>query len=393
MTFESSACFCCLLLTLGLAIFPVAKAAEAMAAPTTVIEERDQILDWSPLHRVSTSFAVDSEAPALAVTDGGTTHVVWEENDELYHSHRIDGAWSTPSRIRGTGSGEQPALASGSDDQVHLVYVNASDIFYVSWNGSTWGLSRNVSQTTGVSDSPDLAVAPDNSIHVVALEQLGSDKALYCASSDDGSAWPVYTPVPSAYGEGPSIDVMGTPDATAQIAYRESVVADVYTVQRIGGTWTVPEAVTTTPATFSTAPKLILDASGKAHIVWRETIGDTPQVQYARGPTWTPVITLSRSNAGATLPALGLGRQGSIHAAWGEGAYPSFSLLHTWSSDAASWQQPEMIHAGSLQLDDVALFAATNGAMHAAWVEGSIGEIWHTSWMRHRAILPLVLKD
>jgi len=396
MAFESSVRFCCLLLALGLAIFPAGHGTEASTAPATAIAEADEAPDWSPPHNVSASFAVDSEAPALAVTDGGAVHIVWEEADELYHSYRTDSSWSPPSRISGTGSGEQPALAPGSSGHVHLVYVkaddNASDVFYLSWNGSTWGFPRPVSQTSGVSDSPDVAVAPDDTIHVVALEQIGDDKALYYASSDDGSAWLVYAPIPSAYGEGPSIDVTSTSTVTVQIAYRESLAADIYTLQRTGKTWTVPEAVTSSPGAFSTAPKLILDDGGEAHVTWRETISDTPQVQYTHGPTWTPVTTLSESHAGTTLPALALDTVGSIHAGWGDGAYPSFALLHTRSRDAASWWQPATVEAGSLRLDDVALFGAKDGMVHTAWVEGGTGEVWHASWLRHRVYLPLMLK-
>jgi len=391
MTFRAAARFCYVLVALGLIIVASGRGAEAQVSLTTFTENR-QDLGWSPPQNVSRTFSADSEAPALAVTDEGVVHVVWEEGDELQHSYRVDGSWSTPSPISGTGNGEQPALASGRGNQVHLVYVNDSELLYVSWNGSTWGASRNVSQTTGVSDSPDLAVAPDDSVHLVAVEQVGGDTALYYANSGDGTAWPFYTPIPSAYGQSPSIDVTGTPTPTVQIAYRESLITDIYTLKRVGGTWTVPEAVTNAPEAFSTAPELILDDAGEAHVAWRETIDGTPQVQYTRGPTWTPVITLSQSATGASLPGLAFDTRGRIHAAWGDGAYPSFALLHTWSNETASWRETEPVDSGDLEMGDVVLSGATNGTVHGIWVEGSTGEIWHASWPQHRVLLPLVLK-
>jgi len=381
-------------LAFGLLIFTCLPSLEARATPG-VQTTGPGTGDWSSPQPVSDPFSLeDSQAPALAVTDNGEVHLVWEEGDELYHSYGTGYSWTT-SAISGTLNSEQPAVAAGSGEQVHLVYVSAGDILYSAWDGSEWSLPRNVSQTSGASTSPDMAVALDGSIHLVALEPAGADRALYYATSTGGSSWPSYTPIPNAYGYGPSIDVTGTTTITVQIAYRESLVDDIYTVQQTGGAWSVPEAVTNTPLTFSTAPELALE-NGTAHIAWRETIDGTPQVQYTQGPTWTPVITLSQSIEGTSLPALALGPSGNVHAAWGDGTSAPFSLLHTWSSDPLdplSWQQPESVDSGSLSFNDVVLVGA-HGSVHAAWTQGADdGDIWYARWPTYRVFLPLAVKE
>jgi hypothetical protein len=390
MSLKIAARLCGALLVLSLSISVPAEAAEATQSSGIRIETASEGFDWSPPKNVSESFLIDSDAPALAVTGSGVAHLVWEEDGALLHSYRSGLSWSSPAPISGTGDGAQPALAAGPGDGVHLVYVNAPDIYHLAWDGSSWGLPRNISDTSSNSDSPDLAVASDGSIHVAASEQAGPDRALYYARSEDGSSWPNYGFIPNAYGHGPSVDVTGTTTLTVQIAYRESLVPDIYTVQRIGATWSLPEAVTNTPASFSTAPQLILD-DGTARIAWREVISDTDQVQYAHGPVWSPV-TLSQSSTGTTSPALALNAQGSFHAAWGEGAESSFQLLHTRSSEGASWQEPEPVDAGRLAFDDVVLVGTAGGTLHAAWVEGRTGEVWYASWPHYRVYLPLLLK-
>ena len=68
---------------------------------------------WPDAASISSSRDIDSEAPALVVTDGDIAHVVWEEGDELYHAHQESSSWSAPSRV---ATGEQPSLAVGPDD-------------------------------------------------------------------------------------------------------------------------------------------------------------------------------------------------------------------------------------------------------------------------------------
>ena len=342
---------------------------------------------WSSPQNVSGSPEIDSEGPTLAVTDAGAAHLVWEEGNELYHSYRANGSWTDPDRISGTGNGEQPALAAGPENTVHLVYVNNSDIFYTSWSVSGWGIPQNLSQTTQGSDSPYIAIDSDGTIHVVAVE--GPDRRLQYANVDEGT----YLPIPNAYGEGPAIDVTGTETMTVRIAYRDATQPDIFTLEHASGSWSLPESVTNTPLAFSTAPDLRLDESGRGHIVWQETISATEQIQYAQGATWTPVVTLSASSVGTSLPALAIDGWSTKHVIWGDEAFPSFTILHSWRGDADGWQGPELVYEGDQRLRDVALGAGPDGLLHAAWAEGSLGEILYARRTPRRVYLPLVLMN
>lgn len=343
---------------------------------------------WSPPQNISASVAVDSEAPALAVTASRVVHVVWEEDNELHHAYRTGGTWSTPAQVPGTGTADEPALAPGPGEHVQLVYANYPDIYRVAWHGSGWGFPYNVSQhDLNVSVSPDIAVASDGSVHIAAVEVFSQQ--LYHADVSEGT----YLPIANAYGEDPSLDVAGMPSETIQIAYRHAFESDIYTLQRADGPWTLPESVSNTPESFSTAPQLVMQDSDTAHIVWRETISATPQVQVARGSGWMPVITLSQSTAGTSIPALALSAPGAPHAAWGDGDSPSFTLMHTQASGPDAWVGPEPVRTVSLPVDDVALFGSSDGTIHAVWVEGTPGEIWYARWSPCRVFLPLVLRN
>lgn len=375
-----------------------AQAATRPQEPTVTEASHDSV--WPDQQNVSHSPDVDSETPALAVTDSGVVHIVWEEGSQLYHSFREAGSWSAPSAIPGTGTSEQPALEAGPSNMVHLVYVNDvnvfyADVFYVAWDGSSWSLPKNVSQTgvfDQVSDSPDLALASDGSVHVVTVEQTASGEQLYYASSDDGSLWLEYDGISSAHGANPSIDVADR-DAI-HVAYRAD--DDIYV---LGGTvsgWSLPQNISNTPAP-STAPDLAVGRSGTPEVVWQETPTDTDQIQYSRGETWPPGVTLSNSADGASLPSLTIGAFGHRHVAWDDEAFPH-AIRHAWTADAGAWPTPETVYAGTFTLKDVALDVGRDGVVHAAWTEiqGEKGDILYASKRFYDVFdvfLPLLVRD
>lgn len=393
------------LIALG-AILTIVAATSTGSARTARAETQARALDvgaashdttWPAPQNVSGSSDVDSETPALAITGGGIPHIVWEEGDRLYHSYRAGTSWSDPSPIPGAGDSEQPAVDVGSNGRLHLVYINDLDVFYVVWDGSVWSLPKNVSQTGEfgqVSDSPDIAVGSDGSIHVVVVEQTASGKQLHHASSENGSAWLVYVPIPSAYGAGPSIDVAG--EDTLHVAYRDESEDDIYILDRTNTAWSLPQNVSNTPGAFSTAPDLAVGTSGTAEVVWQEMLAEANQIRYSRGQEWTPVVTLSSSATGAYLPSLAIDTFGYRHVAWDDEAFP-FALRHTWTSDPGAWSDSEPIYAGSLPLEDVALWAARDGVVHAAWTEiqSGKGEILYANETFHdvfNVFLPVTVR-
>ncbi len=350
---------------------------------------------WPDPDNVSKSLDVDSEAPALAVAGSGIAHIVWEEGDGLHHSHGAPGHWSEPSAIPGAGTSEQPALAAGPNNRMHLVYVNDLDLFYAAWDGSAWSVPKPVSKTPEqVSDSPDIAVAWNGSIHVVAVEQTTSGKRLYYATSVDGSAWPVYLPVPSAYGEGPSIAVGD--DGEIHISYRGDGDDDIYIIENADSEWSLPRNVSESPGQFSTGPDLSLAAGGVAELVWQEMIGTADQVRYGRIEDSISPLTLSDSGTGAYQPSLTVDPFRHRHVGWVDGTFP-FSIRHTWTANAEHWPTATALYGSTLPLQDVALGIGRDGVAHAAWTEihGGKGEIYYASKTFHeisQVFLPLAVR-
>ncbi|CAN5179301.1 hypothetical protein BH10CYA1_BH10CYA1_60970 [soil metagenome] len=141
-------------------------------------------LDVHPTEGVSTR-------PRVAVEKNGAIDVVWTDtaygvyNPEIYFTRSTDygRTWITPINISQTpGASRDPQLAIGPDDSLHVIFADTPtaaptrDIFYASSTdgGKTWSKDRqleNVSGTPGDSSEPTLAIAPDGTVHAAWKEE------------------------------------------------------------------------------------------------------------------------------------------------------------------------------------------------------------------------------
>jgi hypothetical protein len=330
----------------------------------------------------------------VAVTGNSIVHVVWEEDEELYHSYQTTGAWSTPSRVT---TGEQPCLAAGPDDTVHLVFVNeiggVYNVYYTRWDGADWVRPpRKVSDTSSVSDSPDVAISPDGHRHVVWTE----DDQVYYGDSADGVIWSYG---PFAEGNHPVISPDG--NGSVRAAWQDDEWADyeIHSGKREDGSWSPSQNVSNSPSADSTAPELKVETDGTPHLVWQETTSATAQVQYSQGPEWTQSVTLSAGDTGAYLPSLTIDSWGRRHAAWEDFDFPTYRIRYIRDHvDTLAWLPVETLAQSaspSQQLEDVSLCSGPDGAIHAVWVEteDGTGEILYAAKRLHRIFLPLTLRQ
>ncbi|MBI2810108.1 MAG: exo-alpha-sialidase [Candidatus Melainabacteria bacterium] len=138
-----------------------------------------------------------STRPRVAVEKNGAIDVVWTDtaygvyNPEIYFTRSTDygRTWVAPINISQTpGASRDPQLAIGPDDSIHVIFADtptaapSRDIFYTSSTdgGKTWSKDRqleNVSNTPSDSSEPTLAIAPDGTVHAAWKEEDPSPAA------------------------------------------------------------------------------------------------------------------------------------------------------------------------------------------------------------------------
>lgn len=86
---------------------------------------------WSSPEKISNSTG-RAINPVLLTGPDDAVHLLWEENERIFHSLRRDGAWSAP-RLLSTG--QRPAAGLAPDGTLHVIFSNEFsnryNIFYV----------------------------------------------------------------------------------------------------------------------------------------------------------------------------------------------------------------------------------------------------------------------
>ncbi len=273
---------------------------------------------WTLPVNVSATSGVSS-APVIASAPGNSLHIIWADNTggetTLYHGQSSDGsAWSTFPIPNGSGSA--PALAIGSDGVLHLAWqsedtdTGLDEIWYMQFSGGSWSLPENISATPDdASTVPSIAVAPDNTVHIVWQEALGPNTAIYHASGQSGD-WTQ------------ADDVSGTLES----------------------------------AKF---PALGINSAGHGFLLWDEGSVIVGRELYATSGTWSDREQVASDVFGISDPALFL-NDSTVHAAWAE-EVSAFNWDIFYSTRPACVLPSDVDDDGDVDIMDVMLMASRWG--------------------------------
>lgn len=189
---------------------------------------------WTLPRNVSSTSGV-SAIPDIAIDSRNTLHVVWTDNSPGYnviYYGQWTGIYWINRPIR-NARGSVSSAAVGPDDLLHVVWQDREDlespyeVYHVQWDGDSWSLPENLSDSPNQSTIPSAQVDGDGQVHVTWEERIdGQDRIYYC--SGQSFLWSMQEQVSDGVGDAylPSIavDMYGFPhlawDEQQQIAYR-----------------------------------------------------------------------------------------------------------------------------------------------------------------------------
>lgn len=334
-----------------------------------------------------------SRYPALAVSDG-TIHVAWEEGERVYHAFSGGNTWSSG---RSVAVGEQPAIAADAADRAHVVFVNQFggnyEIYHCRWNGAKWSLPRNVSNTSGVSSAPGLAIAPDGTLRVVWADNTPGYSVIYHAYWN-GTYW-INEPIPHAMGGAPAVAV--STDGVVHVVWQDrdapGAPYEVYYSGWNGSDWSLPENLSDSMAEPSIIPSVAVDQDGRAHVGWQEKVDGRYMVYYTWGGVgfWSIPEKISDAEAEAYLPSMAASRNSTVYVGWDES---TLVLYRSRGSSDASWSQPVPVTSDPLGVVDLRLAVDVNGQLHAAWGGRAASGKWDVFYQRlsYKFVLPMALR-
>ncbi|NPD90454.1 MAG: hypothetical protein HGN29_17205 [Asgard group archaeon] len=293
---------------------------------------------WSDLELVSSESIDDSSAPSFAIDSYDQVHVVWKDisglggsSEEIYYKYRRPGlGWSTTEVIstEGTGFCTLPDIAIDRDDNVHIVWQDASDvgdlggldydIFYKMWNitDDTWSTTKVISEESDQnSQQPRIMIDLFQNIHVVWEDYSNYDGS--------GLSWDIFY---KRWGP-------------------------------LSG-WTLAEVVSQESLGFALNPSADVDMKGNVHVTWNDGTdylgsGTDNDIFYKYwnvvSQSWTIAEVLStESDFDSTYPVLKVDSVGNIHVSWRDiseylWAEAGYDIFYKSFKQGTGWTNSEIV--------------------------------------------------
>ena len=331
---------------------------------------------------------------AMLRTNAGDIHIVWSASPfgypMLYHTHRTpaDTTWPVATAFL---VGEEPALALGPDDSVHLVYSASHgatyDIFHAHWADGAWSLFRNVSLTSGIAAQPAITVKSDGTPVVVWSDSTGGHVRIYYGWRDDG-VWNTFVVPASIDGTAPAVCVGRNDRVWVGWQMFEDTVTryEVYALWGSGVNWS-PWAfnISENGASDSLGPRLDGIANRGAFMVWEEDAGDSAEIYYADNLDvskwwWSVPVNISETSGFSRQPVIATSSSGAVAVAWHEdhnGEGDEHDAMIRWRRvPGSSWSPAESVTTGDVK--HIRLALDDDDGVHAVWtLDGE--NIWYRS--------------
>jgi parallel beta-helix repeat protein len=242
-----------------------------------------------------------------------------------------------PIRLTNTIAG--PDIAASEAGRIAVVWSNDSNpylqygIYYTQKTpGGSWSASELITSGSGVVGDPQIGYDQEETLHVVWVDYVNGSWVILYASKPVSDAWSVPVELPGCC----SPDLAVGPENTVHVVW----AADediVYTSKPKDGEWTDPISISGTLSTNPSSPVIAVNRAGTIGVVWDE-IGLDISVLYAgkgMDGTWSEPVLLSRHDH--TLggsESLAAGNDGTIHVVWGQSRifYSNLSPGREWSA-------------------------------------------------------------
>jgi BNR repeat-like domain len=240
------------------------------------------------------------------------------------------------------GEGHTPSIASDGHGHVFVVFEGmdnksgVADIFCAtsSDGGKTWTDRLDVSSTLGVSTRPRIAVEKSGALDVVWTDTASGENSpdiFYTRSIDSGRTWSKAINISKTPGASRDPEVAIGPDDSIHVIFSDTPTSDgsrdiFYTLSTDGGkTWRTDrqlENVSNT-ANDSTEPTIAVVPDGTVHVAWRELNSSTelwPHILYTRRTqnAWSKAANVSDSRRYSYHPVIACGSTGKIYITWAE---------------------------------------------------------------------------
>jgi hypothetical protein len=365
----------------------------------------DSANGWSTPEPVSLTDGT-SYTPHLAVDSQGTLHMIWLDWVDvkphmpfiLYANKPAGSSWSPFSKIPVNQKFSDSAIAVGPDDTIHIVWSSTdyvepdvdAPIKYISRsvNGS-WSNVKVLSSNLKGNARPDVAVAPNGTVHVVWSYGNVFDKennGIYHVMKPIEEPWtePIYVYIDD-FAENCLIetDLSSTVHLIMDGKDGEDDVVR-YSYKPVDEGWSPPSEFSFTPV-LESVEQLASDGQGKLYLVWSEWADPGFSLKYIKytsspGGNWSSEFT-AFSVDDISSPAVSIDHEGNPIATWSSRYFDeqwiySIWVTHNFAGHSLIADDLPYANASSIAVDNT-------GGHHVVWDSGPQpaypGEIFYST--------------
>jgi hypothetical protein len=285
-----------------------------------------------------------SMTPQAAVDAAGNISVVWEDdtanNSNILFSRSTDGGgtWSTPRNLsNSTGYSFNPRIAVDSNGGINVVWVDDTpgnqDVFFSrsANGGASFSTPQNLSNDTPDSASPQVGVDTSGNISVV-WENDDITYGIMYRHSTDGVTFSTVTNLATnttgsfgpqmAIGADGSVSVVWEDDFNFQSDISFSRSADK------GATFSTPKNLSSNSGN-SFGAQVAVDPSGNIEVAWTDNTPGNNEILFTHssdgGGTFASTKNISNSPGDSGNAVLGTDASNNIYVAWQDNVPPAFN--------------------------------------------------------------------
>ncbi len=335
-----------------------------------------------------------SGTPLVGVDGSGAAYAVWFEylpNRAFFFATNKSGAWSTPFQFERLYYDVQeagyPVLAVSTSGICHLIFQdgrdNSYDIYHIAYN-SAWGTAVSVSANEGGSAYGGVAVNPlDDAAYVVWQDSTGRTQGwdIDFRARSAAAVWGSSQILPVGGGYMPKIAVDGT--GTAHMVWGTGWGTTIwYSKNRTplnSASWTTPTLIKWDVGEDWSYPKIACDSAGNAYIIWMDGTAGNDEiflVKISSDGTVSGETNVSQSAAASTDATLAVDRSnGNIYVAWVENGDIYFNMYN------GGWIGAQNLTSSAASSGTPCLAVDASGTVHLVYQEESGGnyEIFYAS--------------
>ncbi|MFZ1266188.1 MAG: hypothetical protein WAU95_06975 [Anaerolineae bacterium] len=366
------------------------------------IGEKAALLGCSPLqlsapHRISANSA-NPAYPSMEMDSSGVLHVVWMESansisEVSYVQRRPDGSWSTVTNVSNTpGSALQLQMALDHHGGTHVVWTEAANnrvtIYYKARSpAGVWGATENALLAANLPDasSPQLAVAPNGTIHLVWFSSTTTyNDAFYAYRGTDGG-WSAVQNISQTYGSGHEMKIALAANGSLHVAWNDTGESGYFSVyyrqRRSDGQWLPVQKVSTNSMSHAHPFDMSVDFETTVHLVWAQSGGNLIYTKRWVNQDWLPPVAITNATV-MSYPAIVADRSGVAHVVWPSSNNGVFRVYYMRQDGANSWTTPVAISESQpVDYFPIGITQDQQDHLHVIWL-GSFADTLHLYYVR-----------